>query len=94
MKIGDTVLVNIKNRVHECEIVDKSPSGDYIEIENDRYDRWVHRLNIVEILEEEEEEFSEFEDFEDSEEASESEPEKDLGGLVRWANDRNAKGKK
>jgi len=52
LKVGDIVLYKRKKKIKEWEINAISPSGDYIEIENDDWDeRWVYLGNLLEIIE-------------------------------------------
>ena len=51
VKVGDVVLYKRRKKIKQWDVNAISPSGEYIEIENDDWkDRWVYRGDILEIL--------------------------------------------
>lgn len=51
MIVGDEILYKRKKKIHEWEINKISPSGLYVEIENDDWSaRWIHISDILEII--------------------------------------------
>ena len=51
MKVGDVVLYQRRKKIKEWTVNTISPSGEYVEIENDDWnERWVYRGDILEIL--------------------------------------------
>jgi len=58
-KVGDIVLYKRKKKIKEWEINNISPSGDYLEIENDDWsERWIFRGEALEIIENNEDEIN------------------------------------
>lgn len=54
LKVGDIVLYKRKKKIAVWEINKIAPSGNYLEIENDKWNaRWAYRGDILEILESE-----------------------------------------
>lgn len=51
VKVGDVVLYKRRKKIKEWDVNTISPSGDYIEIENDDWnERWVYRGDLLEIV--------------------------------------------
>ena len=51
-RVGDIVLYNHKKKILEWEVLQISPSEQYVEIENEDYiDRWVYYSHLLEIIE-------------------------------------------
>jgi hypothetical protein len=51
VKVGDVVLYKRKKKIKQWDVNAISPSGEYIEIENDNWsERWVYRGDLLEIL--------------------------------------------
>ncbi len=52
VKVGDVVLYKRKKKIKEWDVNTISPSGEYLEIENDDWsERWIYRGDALEIIE-------------------------------------------
>ena len=51
VKVGDVILYKRRKKIKEWDVNAISPSGEYIEIENDGWsERWIYRGDVLEIL--------------------------------------------